>query len=179
MLRRTTGNSNTQDSPWPRLGGSHHLPPYSILCTSPRGPHLNGFLSQYSQVGVSKFPHLGLPRLWGRITWCVNFWLQWGLKQSCSPCWELCNGMLHVAFGQGNWADSQLLVVRNQIANLTSGLSSSHNLCFRCPNEQCEPILDIYVSIAFQWYKNFLKEMCFDPWNCAMKVWGSFWDSNS
>ncbi len=25
------------------LGGSHHLPPYSIFCTSPRGPHPNDF----------------------------------------------------------------------------------------------------------------------------------------
>jgi hypothetical protein len=39
------GNTDTQDSPWPALGGSHHLPPYSILCTSPWGPHPNGFWS--------------------------------------------------------------------------------------------------------------------------------------
>jgi hypothetical protein len=25
-------NLDSQDSPWPELGGSHHLPPYSILC---------------------------------------------------------------------------------------------------------------------------------------------------
>ncbi len=31
VLRQTTGNTDTQDSPRPRLGGSHHLPPYSIL----------------------------------------------------------------------------------------------------------------------------------------------------
>jgi len=24
-------NMDSQDSPWPGLGGSHHLPPYSIL----------------------------------------------------------------------------------------------------------------------------------------------------
>jgi hypothetical protein len=51
---------DSQDSPQPRLGGSHHLPPYSILCASPWGPHPNGILSQ---VGVSKFPQLGLSRL--------------------------------------------------------------------------------------------------------------------
>ncbi len=43
VLGRATGNKDTQDSPRPRLEGSHHLPPYSILCTSPRGPHPNGF----------------------------------------------------------------------------------------------------------------------------------------
>jgi hypothetical protein len=37
------GNANTLDSPWPRLGGSHHLPLYSILCGWPRSLHPNGF----------------------------------------------------------------------------------------------------------------------------------------
>jgi hypothetical protein len=98
-----------------------------------------------------KFPRLGLPWLWGPITSCENLWLQWGLKQSCSPCCELFNGMSHVACTQGNWVDSWLLVLGSQIANLTLGLSFDHNLCFRCPNESCKPILDIYISIAFQW----------------------------
>ncbi len=43
VLRRATGNTDTQDSPRPGLGGSHHLPPYSILCDSPRSPHPNGY----------------------------------------------------------------------------------------------------------------------------------------
>jgi hypothetical protein len=43
VLEQTTGNTDTQDSPRPGLGGSHHLPPYSILCSSPQGPHPNGF----------------------------------------------------------------------------------------------------------------------------------------
>ncbi len=41
-------------SPQPGLGGSHHLPPYSIICAPPWVPHPNGFLSQDSQVGVPK-----------------------------------------------------------------------------------------------------------------------------
>jgi hypothetical protein len=28
----SVSNIDSQDSPWPGLGGSHHLPPYSILC---------------------------------------------------------------------------------------------------------------------------------------------------
>ncbi len=43
MLEQATGNMDTQDSPRPGLGGSHHLPPYSILCSWPRNPHPNGF----------------------------------------------------------------------------------------------------------------------------------------
>jgi len=68
VLRRATGNTNTQNSPRPELGGSHHLPPYSIFCTSPRGPHPNGFLSWDSQVRIPKSPKLGLPCLWSPIT---------------------------------------------------------------------------------------------------------------
>jgi len=37
------GNTDTLDSPRPGLGGSHHLPPYSILCGWPRSLHPNGF----------------------------------------------------------------------------------------------------------------------------------------
>jgi hypothetical protein len=80
---------------------------------------------------------------------------------------------------QGNRVNSWLLVVRNQTANLTPSPSFAHNLCFKCLNGQCKPILDICASIAFQWYKKLFKAMSFDPWNCALKVWESFWDSNS
>ncbi len=66
-------NSDSQDSPLPRLKGSHHLPLYNILCVSPWGPHLNGILSQDSQVGIMEFPQLGLPQLWGPIILCANF----------------------------------------------------------------------------------------------------------
>jgi hypothetical protein len=84
VLGRAMGNSDSQDTSRPRLGGSHHLPPYSILCSSLRGPHPNGFLSQDSQVGVLKLPHLGLPRLWRHIAFCENLQLRWGLKKICS-----------------------------------------------------------------------------------------------
>jgi hypothetical protein len=105
--------------------------------------------------------------------------LQWGLKKSCIPCWKLSNGVLHIACTQGNWVDSWHLVVESQTANLTPGLSFGHNLCFRYPNGQCEPILNIYASIAFQSYKKKFKEMSFEPWNCALKIRKSIWDSNS
>ncbi len=38
-------NMDSQDSPWPGLGGSHHLPPYSILYAWPHGQHPNVILS--------------------------------------------------------------------------------------------------------------------------------------
>jgi hypothetical protein len=49
------------------------------------------------------------------------------------------------------------------------GPSFGHNLCFRCPNEHCEPILDIYVLRAFQWYKERQRPLSFDPSNCSLK----------
>jgi len=69
--------------------------------------------------------------------------------------------------------DSQLLVVANQIANLTPGLSFDHNACYkcpngscyRCPNGSCKAILDIYTSKPFQRYKEHLNARCFDPCN--------------
>ncbi len=43
VLGQAKGNTDTQDSPRPKLGGSHHLPLYNILCGWPRSPHPNGF----------------------------------------------------------------------------------------------------------------------------------------
>jgi len=36
VLGRAMSNSDSQDSPRPGLGGSHHLPPYSTMCLSTR-----------------------------------------------------------------------------------------------------------------------------------------------
>ncbi len=150
MLGRATGNTDTQDSPRPGLGESHHLPPYSILCDSPQRPHLNGFLSRDSRVGVPKSHKRGFPQLWSPITLRVDLGSKCGLKQSCSSHRELFNGMCRVVYSQVNRVDSRLFLVGNQTGNLTPGPSFDHNLCFRCSNEQCEPILDIYVLRAFQ-----------------------------
>ncbi len=86
---------------------------------------------------------LGLPQLWGPITSCANLRLQCGLKQSCSLCQDLSNGMLHITCTRGNQGNPRLLMVGSQIVNLILGLSFGDNLCFRCPNGSCEPILNI------------------------------------
>ncbi len=72
-----------------------------------------------------------------------------------------------------NRGDSWLLVVRSQIDNLTLDLSFGHNLCLKCPNVSCEPILDIYVPRNFQWYKELFNSMGFDPCIRSMKIWES------
>jgi hypothetical protein len=137
------------------------------------------YLSRDSKVRVPKLQQLGLLQLWGRITSCANLRSQWGLKQSCSPRWDLFNGMLHVAWTHGIRVDSWLLVVGSQIANLTPGHSFDHNLCYRCPNGRFKPISFMYASRAFRWYRERLKARSFDPCNRALKIWESFQDSNS
>jgi hypothetical protein len=127
------------------------------------------FLSQDSRTGVPKSRQLGLPRLWSPITLRENLGSKCGLKQSCSSCRELFNGMWHVVCSQINRVDSRLFLVGSQIGSLTLDPSFGHNLCFRCPNEQCEPILDIYVPRAFQWYKERHKPLSFDPSTRSLK----------
>jgi hypothetical protein len=163
VLGRATGNTDTQDSPRPGLGGSHHFPPYSILCSSRRRWHPNGYFSRDSRVGVPKLSRVRVLGLWTPISPDCRVRSQHGLKQSCSPRQELSNAVLHSQIGSREEVDSRLLVVGSQIANLTPGPSFAHNLCLRCPNEQCEPILDIYVSRAFQRYQERNNSLRFDP----------------
>jgi hypothetical protein len=143
VLGRATSNMDIQDSPRPELGGSHHLPPYSILYTSPRGPHPNDFLSWDSHSGVSKSPKLGLSRLWSPITLRANLGSRCSLKQSCSPRSKISNDMSHAICRQVNWVDSRFFLVGSQIGSLTPSPSFGYNFCFRCPNEQCELNLKI------------------------------------
>jgi hypothetical protein len=89
--------------------------------------------------------------------------LRRGLKQSCSPRRDLSNAVLHSQIRCREEVDSRRLVVGSQTASLTPGPSFAHNLCLRCPNEQCEPILDIYVSRSFQWSKERNNPLRFDP----------------
>jgi hypothetical protein len=153
--------------------GNHHLPPYSILCAWPWDQHPNVILSQDSEVGVLKFPKLGLPQVWKPITVCADLWLRRGLKQSCIPYPRICNGMSHVTCAQQNRGDYWLLVVGSKIGNSTLDPSFGHNLCSRYPNGSCKPILSIYVSRASQWYKELFNPMSFDCYNCPLKIWKS------
>ncbi len=162
MLGQATGNTDSLDSPRPRLGRSHHLPPYIIICTCPRHLHPNDFLSRF-----------GLPGLWEFITLSSDLWLGWGLKQTCSSPQDLFKGMSHSPCNLRGRVDSRLLVVGSQTASLTPGLFFDHNLCYRCPNGSCEAIFDTYSSRAFQGYKEHPKARCFNPCNRALKFWES------
>jgi len=150
------------DSPWLGLGGSHHLPPYSILCVSPSHLHPNGTFSWDSQNGVLKLSRFGLLGLWAFIIFHFDLQLRQGLKQTCSSPRELSNGVSHFTWTHRNQVDSWFLVVGSQTANLIPGLSFDHSLCYRYSNGSCEAILDIYISRPFQWYKKHLNAKCFD-----------------
>ncbi len=81
--------------------------------------------------------------------------------------------MSHSRIGHWKEVDSWLLVVGSQIGNSTPGPSFGHNLCYRCLNEQCEPILDIYASRAFHWYEERRNPLRFGPCNRSLKFWES------
>jgi hypothetical protein len=161
------------DSPRPGLRGSHHLPPYSILCVTLPHLHPNGFFSQDSQSGVPKLSRFGLLGLWAFITSCSDLRLGWGLKQTCSSLRELSNNVSHSTCTHQGQVDSWLFMVGSQTGSLTPSLSFDHNLCCRCPNGSCEAILDIYTSRPFQRYKKHLRVRCFDPCNWTLNFWES------
>jgi len=180
------GNMDSLDSPQPGLGGSHHLPPNSILSVAPPHPHPNGFYSRDSQGGVSKVSRFRLLGLWELITPGSDLGLGWGLKKTCSSPQELFNSVLHSICTHQDRVDSWLFVVRSQIVSLTFGPSFDHNLCYRCPNDSCEATFDIYTSRPLQRYKKHLKARCFDLCNWVLKLRESrrtpnshFWECES
>jgi hypothetical protein len=156
------GNMDSLDSPRPRLGGSHHLPPYSILYASLPHLHPNSTFSRDSQSGVLKLSWFGLPGLWAFITTRFNLWLGRDLKQTCSSLWEL-----------SKVCRTPLTHTGIRSASLTPDPSFNHNLCCRCPNGSCEAILDIYTSRPFQRYKKHFNARCFDPCNRVSNFWES------
>jgi hypothetical protein len=168
VLGRAIGNTDTQDSPRPGFGGSHHLPPYSILCSSPQRLHPNCYFSRDSWVGVPKSRQMRLLWFWSPITLRVDLQLRWSLKQSYSSRWELFNDMWHAPCSQVNRVDSWLFVVGSQTGNSTLDPSFGHNLCFRCPNEQHKPILDIYAPRVFNDIKNATRHWGLTP---AIALW--------
>jgi hypothetical protein len=113
------------------------------------------------------------------ITPDSRVWSQRGLNQSCSPRRDLFNAMSHSQFGGREEVDSRLLMVGSQTASLTPGPSFAHNLGYRCPNDQCEAIFDIYASRPFQWHQEHLNARCFGPCCRTLNIRGVPGDSKS
>jgi len=62
------------------LGGSHHLPPYNILCDLPLGLHPNGIFLGTPKSKVPQFLKLGLLPFWTPKNSCDDLQLRQGLK---------------------------------------------------------------------------------------------------
>jgi len=130
--------------------------------------HPNVICLKTPKLGILKFLNLWLLALWKAIIYFSNLWLRWGLKKSCSPCQEDSNDILHATCTLVFQCNSWILVGGNQIGILTLGPSFGHHLCFKYSNESCEPIFDIYISRAFQCYKELFNPMYFDLWNISL-----------
>jgi len=154
-LVRTHGTSHGW--PWTHLthhgldsGESHHLPPYNILCITPREPHLNDIFSRDSQGGVLKLSLVGLPRLWTHVSPSSNLQLQWGLNQSFNSPRELSSALSHFYWRRWEEVDSRLLVAGSKTTNLTLGPSFAHNLAVDVQMAHARPFLTStlqYLSI--------------------------------
>jgi hypothetical protein len=102
------------------------------------------------QSGVSKLSRFGLSGLWDFVAPRPDLGSGRGLNRTCSPQREFSNAIWHSRGARRKQVDSRLLVVGSQTGSLTPGPSFAHNLGFRCPNDQCEAILNIYTSRPFQ-----------------------------
>jgi hypothetical protein len=167
---------NSLDSPRPKLGGSHHLPPYSILCSPPPHLHPNGSFSRDSQSGVSKLSRFGLPGLWALVTSCPKLRSGWGLSQSCSSPQELSNGVSHLTYTNQNRVDSWLLVVGSQTAYLTIWLPPLLSTITCAADVQMAHARPFWTS-TFQDLSNGIKNVSMwsvlTPWNRALNFWES------
>jgi hypothetical protein len=161
--------TDPQDSSWPGVGGIHHLPPYCTLCDMLWKLHPSGVFPKTPMSRVLQFLKLKLLPLWTPIT-CTYFWLRWGLKKSYSPFWKLSDDIWHTSYMHIIQGDSQFLMVKSQIDTLIPNLFFGHNLCYKYSNGSYEPILNTQVLRNFQWYKEALNSMSFDPSNHFLNI---------
>jgi hypothetical protein len=168
VLGLTTGTWTHKTHHGLDSGVSHHLTPYSIICSSQWRLHPNGINSR--DFGSPEIVHAGVLELWTAITLDCRVGSQQGMNQSCIPRRDLFNAMLHFRIGHREEVDSRLLVVGSQIVSLTPGLSFAHNLSCRCPNCQYDAIFDIYVSRPFQRHQEHPNARCFAPCCWALNI---------
>jgi hypothetical protein len=162
--------TDSQDSPWPGLGG---FPLIILSMINYKATPKCHFISQLPSWESKNSRNWDFCNLEGPLLFLANLQLRWSFKRSFSLCQELSNDMWHATYTQVNQNDSWFLVVKNQIGTLIPNLSFGNNLCFNYSNESCELIFDIFVSKSFQWYKKLFNLMIFNPWNCSLKNWES------
>jgi hypothetical protein len=148
MSHRHTRTHKTHHNP--DLGEANTFPLIVFFVPSHGGSTQMSFCLRTPKLGVPRFSNLGLLQLGRPINFYANLQLGWGLKQRCNPCRNISKYLWHETYMQVNQGDFWLSVVGNQIGTLTPNPFFGHNFCFKYPFGSCEPILDIYVSRAFQ-----------------------------
>jgi hypothetical protein len=151
MLGQATGNLDSFDSPRPRFEGSHHLPPYSILCNSPLRLHPNGIFSRGSQSGVPKLSRFALSGIWASITFFLRPLIK--MRSETILYLPLRAFQRHVALHLQTSRSGRFPTFsgpESNCASLIPGFSFAHNLGYICPNGSCEDIFDIHTSRPFQ-----------------------------
>ncbi len=166
LILHPFGVGTSHRQPWTHL--THHGPDSGEATTFPQIVFSAALCVGYIQMalfpGTPKLESRNCPEivpvrvsgLWELITPDYRVRSQQGLNQSCISPWELSNAVSHSQFGCWEEVDSWLLVVGGQTASLTPAPSFAHNLGWRCSNDQCEAILDIYASRTFQWHQEHL-----------------------
>ncbi len=79
----------------PDLGEATTFPPIVFSVPGHGANTQMSFCPRTPKLEVSKNLKLGFSRFWRPITLCEDLQLKWGLKQSCSPCRKISNGMWH------------------------------------------------------------------------------------
>ncbi len=153
MLGQATGTLTHKTHHGPDLGEATTFP-HIVFSVPLHGDYIRmAHFPRTPKLESRNYPEIvpvGVPGLWELITPDCGVGSQQGLNQSCSPRRDLFNDVLQSQFRSREEVDSRLLVVGSQTTSLTPGLSFAHNLGCRCPNDQCEGILDIYTSRPFQ-----------------------------
>jgi hypothetical protein len=173
VLGQATGTLDHKTHHNPDSGEATTFP--HIVYSAARG---RGYIQMAQIPGTPKLKSRNCPEivpvrvsgLWELITPDSRIRSQRGLNQSFSPRQDLSNAVSHSQIECREEVDSRLLVVGSQIANLTPGPSFSHNLGYRCPNDQCEAIFDIYASRPFQWHQEHPNARCFAPCCRALNI---------
>ncbi len=160
----TRSYTDSQESSWHRLGGSHHLPPYNIICDWPHGLHPNVIFPRTPKLGILKFPKMETPA----ILEAHNFLCKLSIDARSKAKLYLSSRTFqwYMACHLHARNSRQFLIFSGQKSNwhLIFDLSFGHNFCCKYSNGSCKPILGIYVSRAFQWSKELFNE--FWPSNC-------------
>jgi hypothetical protein len=101
-MDKPQANTDSQDSPRPRLGGSDHLRPYIILYAWPWGQHPNVIFSQDSQLGNLEIPEIGTFVILEAHNVLYKPLIEVKFEEICGPCQDFPNDMWHATFIQVN-----------------------------------------------------------------------------